>query len=304
MIKSNRKILFWFFGAAILLAWGYVWGILSQSDEVDIVIPVEFVDIPKGLIRVGDNLRNIEAKLCGPKSEIEQLQNQNLKYSLSLKDAVQGINTYPVNPDRIKFNTLKRIRGKSVNPSSVKVKIEKEGIRDLPVHLTFTGKAAPGYVFSDWTVKPEMISIRGPVNILEKLTKIDTKPIDVTGATESFRKEIAPNLLENLEIVSSFKTVQADIRISEKIVEKRFDTVNISGKETSLSYEIIPSKVSLTVKGPEKTIEKIDPVKDFQIYVNLKGLKKGVYARPAEISLPVDIVLVSIRPEVFTVTIK
>lgn len=304
MANSNRKILFWFFACFILCVCGYLWGTLSQSYEYDMIVPVEFIDIPKGLIPVGKKIQNIEAHVSGPKSEIDQLSDQQLKYSLSMKDAKEGVTSFSIDPENIKKYLSKRLKVNSVTPSSVKVKMEKEGIRDLPVNLVFSGKPAPGYVLSESLVKPNMILIRGPKNVLEKLDKIDTKPIDLTGVSESFRKEISPHILEDVEILSTSKVVQADIHITEKIIEKQFDAVKIFGRDTKLSYEILPSKVHLTVKGPKKIIDKIDPEKDFNISVDLKGLKKGVYARPAEINLPVDIVLVNIKPEVFTVTMK
>ena len=82
MIKSNSKIFFWIFFVIILGFCGYFWGPLSPSSECDVIVPIDFIAVPKGLIQVGSKVKNIEVRLSGPKSEVDRLLEQNLKYSL------------------------------------------------------------------------------------------------------------------------------------------------------------------------------------------------------------------------------
>jgi YbbR domain-containing protein len=69
-------------------------------------------------------------------------------------------------------------------------------------------------------------------------------------------------------------------------------------------YSIMPPTINIEVKGPVNIIEKLHKDKGIEVYVDLKGLKHGVYVRRATITLPVKTTLIGVKPELFTVKIS
>lgn len=51
-------------------------------------------------------------------------------------------------------------------------------------------------------------------------------------------------------------------------------------------------------------IEKLSTTEDVEVFLDLKDLKPGVYVRHATIRLPVNITLVDVEPEIFTVKLE
>lgn len=272
------------------------------SQEANLFLPVQAVGIPAGLTITGPPLQRLDVRVRGPKSVIETLGNLKLKYFLDLSEVDIGIKTIPIETKSILLP--KGISVVAVHPSSITIRIEKEIQKELPVVISYTGKPASGFFVAGTIAKPMSVVLRGPENMLDVMEKILTKPLDVNGLSESFKKEIALDLPEEIEAVSSAKIVQTEIIIAQEIVTRNFNDIPVSGKNTPYPYKITPPVINIEVKGPANVLEKLFKDKRINVYVELKGLKPGVYARRASITLPVKTTLVGVNPEIFTVKIN
>jgi YbbR domain-containing protein len=145
--------------------------------------------------------------------------------------------------------------------------------------------------------------ICGPETILSSIDAMLTKPIDVTGKSESFKKEIALDLGAGIEVCSSSGIILAEIYIAEKEVTRRFADILVEGKGTPFEFNISPPTISIEIRGPQYIVENLHPDKDIRVLVELKDLNPGVYVRRAAITLPVKTSLVIVEPELFTVKV-
>ena len=57
--------------------------------------------------------------------------------------------------------------------------------------------------------KPISVILRGPERSLGQMDKVSTKPINIKGLSESFKKEVALDLVENLKLIDSSKIILA-----------------------------------------------------------------------------------------------
>ncbi len=270
--------------------------------ETDIFVLVDPDQIPAGLTLAGPPLKGIEVRVRGPKTTVLALAESNPHYVLDLAGIAVGVTSIPIKGDRIALPMGVSI--KNITPAFLTVKVEKEVTKELPVKIAYTGKPATGFSAAGAVAKPLSVTVRGPESVLLPITEILTKPVDIKGLSESFKKEIALNLPENIEIVSPSGVVSAEIFIQETIVTRTFNDIVVEGKNSPFQYSITPAVIHMEVKGPENSLESLKDQKGFQVYVDLKGLKPGVYVRPAVITLPVNTTLVSVNPERFTVKIK
>lgn len=299
---SGSRNLKWFilcflFGACFLLLWPG-----SSLHETDIFIPVDIGKTPEGLTITGPPLRGIEVRVRGPKALILTLSDLNLRYVLDLSGIDAGVKSIPINQDHIRLpNGISII---SINPSCLTVRAEKEVERKLPVIITFSGKPASGFLVADAVAKPSSVILRGPESILGFLEEVPTKPIDINGLSESFKRETALYLAEEIDVLSSSGIILAEIFIEEKIVTKEFHDIPVEGKDSPYIYNITPPAINIVVKGPVNILEKLHRKNGLKVYVDLKELKPGVYVRRAAITLPVKTTLVGVKPEIFTVEIS
>jgi len=262
---------------------------------------MELGRIPDGLSITGPLLKGIEVRIRCPESLVKTLSKIKSRYLLDLSDINEGVNNIPIRKDGIKLPGGISII--NVTPSFLTVKVEKEIKKDLPVIVSFSGKPTSGF-FTYAVTKPSSVMLKGPENILGPIEKIFTKPVDVNGMSESFKKEIALDLPECLDIISFSGIILAEVFIEEQIEAREFKNIPVKGKDSTYTFSITPPTIDIEVKGPVNVLEKLYQENGLEVCIDLKGLKPGVYVRRASIILPVKTILVKVKPEIFTVKIK
>ena len=293
----KRSVLCFLLGVCLILP-----GSCSSLQETVIFIPVDCGQIPAGLTITGPSLKGIEVYVCGPKSSVRILSDLKMRYVLDLSGVHIGINSIPIKKDRIILP--EGISIVKINPTFLTVTIENKIKKELPVKILFSGKPATGFTVSGAVAKPSSVILQGPESILGPMDKVLTKSIEIKGLSESFKKEVALDLVEDLEIISPSEIIFAEISIEEKIVAQKFSDIQVEGKNSPFSYLITPPAINIEVKGPLNIIEKLFTEKWIAVYVDLKGLPPGTYVKRATITLPVKTALIGVTPEMFTIKIS
>ncbi|MCJ7539445.1 MAG: CdaR family protein [Desulfobacterales bacterium] len=289
-------ILFFFIGIGIFLLWPY-----ASIQEADIFIPVDSEKIPEGLIITNGPFTGIEVHVRGPKSIIRTLSDLKIQYTIDLSGVNIGVNFIPIHQAKIPLpNGISILK---INPDSITVKVENEIKKKLPVNISLTGKPAKGFMVVGSKAKPMSVILRGSEDTLSQMDKVSTQPINIKGLSGSFKKEVALDLVENLKLVDSSKIILANVFIEEQLTTKTFDNIPVQGDESLYVYRITPPVITIKVKGPVNMIEKLYGSNGVQVYVDLKGLKPGVYNKRATITLPVKTTLIDAKPEIFKVKI-
>lgn len=289
-------ILFFFIGIGIFLLWPYV-----SIQEADVFIPVDTEKIPEGLIITNAPFTGIEVHVRGPKSIIRTLSDLKIQYTIDLSAVNIGVNIIPIRQDQIPLP--KGISILKINPDSITVKVENEIKKKLPVKISLTGKPAKGYMVVGAEAKPMSVTLRGSEDTLGRMDKVLTKPINIKGLSDSFKREVTLDLVENLKLVDSSKIILATVIINEQLTTITFDNIPVQGDGSLYVYRITPPVITIKVKGPVNVIEKLYGNNGVQVYVDLKGLKPGIYNKRATITLPVKTTLIDATPEIFIVKI-
>jgi YbbR domain-containing protein len=270
-------------------------------NEIEILIPVDPYNLPDGLALVDPVLKEIEIRVKGPVSVLDDLRRNVPRYKLDLSSVAVGMESIVINPDLIQMPGGTQIT--RVSPAYLIVKIDRLLKKQVPVKVAVSGEPAGSYSINGMLAKPSSILICGPETTVGLVDEIFTKPIDVSTRSESFKKEIAVDLAEGVEICSSSNIVLAEIYFVAKVATKRFAGIFVQGKNALYDFNITPDTLTLEIKGPLNIINNLQTQKDIRVFVELANLKPGVYVRRAAISLPVKTTLVNVEPELFTVKI-
>ena len=299
-IFSNRYVKFillcFFIGICVFLLLPS-----TSSHEVDIFIPVDYLQIPDGLTMTQPPVTGIEVRINGSKSKIKTLSSLKLRYELDLSGVYTGFNSIPIDPEQIQLPSGLSVV--SVNPKQIAVRIETEIEKKLPVKISLSGNPATGYTVANTLARPLSATLRGPETVILPMEEVLTKPINIKGLSESFKKEIALDLPQGVRVVDASNIFFAEVRMEEKITVKKINGILVKGSDTPYVYKITPTTIDVEVKGPENIIDKLDKDNHINVYVDLQGLTPGVYVRRAAISLPVKTTLIGVKPEIFTVKI-
>lgn len=269
----------------------------DAHQESLVLVPVEFADLPGSLIISSASTENIELLIKGRKETLENLKSPVCR--LSMAQAQMGERRIPVTARSMVLPPNVQIV--DVQPMSIRVTIDRKISRDLPIEIVCTGVPAKGYRLVTALAVPEHVVVAGPKALIESIDKIKTKPVDISGLSESCKKEAVYDMDPSWPMVLPQGPVVANLSIAEKTVVKKIDIpLTLPANVTHVN----PAMASLEISGPETRFYGLDALKNIEISIHADDLKPGVYVRRATISLPVDYTLISVKPELFTLTVK
>ncbi len=275
----------------------------TSQIETEIFLPVGIVNLHNGLAITGFNVKGVEAKVKGSESALKKLTAQKLNYSVDFVDASAGEFNIP-----IQANNLQLPRGLviiQIKPSFLTGTVVEIQRKTVQVNIKLEGKPAPGFEISAFSAKPEKIVVQGEKNNIINIESINTKPININGRSETFRSETTIEQTESdyPNYIATSNVILVEIVIQEQNTTRKLKDISVEGKNCPYPFSITPGVLDIEVKGPVNAINKLNLGNDLNIYVDLKGLKPGVYVRRAVITIPVRLMLVGVKPEVFTVKI-
>ena len=274
----------------------------SPEQEVELLVPLHVFDLPEGLALSAPLPKDVRIALAGKPAAIEKLKKAGLRYDLDLSNVKIGVQTIPI--EESGFHIPKGLRFLRVDPTVVSVTADREVTKNAPVSLTIFGKPADGFLIADSSVKPPEVTLKGPEAALSAIQTVLTKPVEINGITESFKKEVALDLPENIRLEAPEGLIRCDIVVQEKFTIKNFKQIPVNGIGTDRCFSITPPTVDMEISGPLKVLESLLQTESFNVFVDLKELKPGVYVRRATISLPVKTALLGVQPELFTVAVR
>ncbi len=193
----------------------------------------------------------------------------------------------------------------SITPSYLSVHLERKITRVFKVNAPLTGEAADGYMALAPVCEPGTVALTGMESLISRIEQLQTKPVDLSHANEDFKKEV-PLDLEHPELFTpaqSIFVVSVPVRPrpgTRTIARIPIELRNSPGNKASVE----PATISIDLKGSQEDLNNMALTEKIYAFMDLSGLKPGVYARHAYIDIPVELVMINASPRVFTVKIK
>ena len=278
-------------------------GAASSPAEMEVPVAVRCGRPPADLAVAPPTVRELKVRVRGPQARLDALAASSLPaYSQPLDGLGAGVHTLTVEKQRIVLPA--GITVVAVRPPALVIRLENRVYKKVPVVVALKGRPATGFTVSDAVPDPPVVTLQGPRSLLVPLTRIFTRPLDVKDTAASFTREIPLDLPAAVEPFESSGVVLARVSVARKIVTLVFEKVAVGARGGRLAWSITPDAVDLQVRGPENVLEALRRDMGSRVYLDLSGLKPGVYVRRAVIDLPPGVQLVSARPGLFTVTLK
>jgi len=196
------------------------------------------------------------------------------------------------------------VEGVSLKPSRVNVRVPIRsvvGLKLVPVLGSIIGSPAPGYVVTDIQSDPLLINIAGSSRTLDKISQIQTMPVDITGATGivtgyvgmlfppgvSRQQNEDATVLVTVQIIPLLRPFQVQLPFS----------VEITGNTSQFIATYEPRVLQLTLAGYASALSTLEQA-DLVATVNVQGLTPGTYTMKPYISLPDAVRIVEEIPQI------
>jgi YbbR domain-containing protein len=242
-----------------------------------------FRSIPLNL-RVANDLEvtnspvaEVDIKISGDKSKINQINKEDLLVSLDLSDVQPGERVVSITPENVSVELPAGVKLEGITPSIIPVRLEKIIERDVPVKAETEGVLAEGYEIYSAATMPATVRVSGPESFIRPLDSVSTEKINVESKQEDFTvQQVSLNVVSPKVRLVDTTVVDVTFRIGEMRVEKTF----LVTTKTETGEKRVPVKIY----GARSVI---DALRTENIKVELAKTESGETTQT--VTLPPDI---------------
>lgn len=296
--RNILKLISVFFAISL---WIYVFN--SEALVVKKKISLDFV-VPRGAA-IGNMVRTeIDVTLKGSRAFLRNLFTDEERVVLDLS----GYRYLPGKPFEVLINSSDiplplGVEIISFAPQKIMVELYRNISKYVPIVPVLSGNLSSDLRLHRQSIKPEKVMISGPVNVMRKVSKVETLPIDLSPLKEDGEVKVHLG-----EVDSRVKLKEPDsIKFFHEIRSRK---ANLMLKRVKIRYlssrRRFTSKfwtVNLSVFAPEDKLKTLTR-KDVQVIADVPEGIKGETKIKLRALLPDDIYLLKIHPTHITVNVK
>ena len=162
-----------------------------------------------------------------------------------------------------------KVESAEAKPRNLQIKLENEEIKKFPIVPTTTGTVRDGYALGDIKAVPEKVSIRGPVSVINQISRVEAA-VNVSGLSKSMtlaselvlydknNEEIDQKLLTN-NVGEDGVGVFVEI-LHTAVIPLKFDVSQI---RADAGYEFIGityEPMEVTLAGEKGVLSRLDEI--------------------------------------------
>jgi hypothetical protein len=277
----------------------FLWLALAGRDTsiFDLTVPLELAGLPADLAIKTEVPASVTIQVMANTAQGRFLADRRLNMQLDVSTAKEGPNAFPFAEDALELP-----RGVQLNkivPSMIEFEAVKLIDKMVPVKAATSGRLSAAYRLKAVTVEPDRVRLRGPAEMLGKITEAPTAPIALDGITQSQTMMVSladGSLPAGLEIIP--KELRVVVVLEDVLEKASFPGVPVTVDRASPAdgsrVRVAPEKVKISVAWPVSKVRGVAP-EDItaQVYVDEEKLRR-------EGKLTLQIIVVP--PEGVTVT--
>lgn len=191
-----------------------------------------------------------------------------------------------------------------ISPGTVDVAIQVRKSKTIGINVVSKGNINKNLLLKSLEAVPNKVEVTGDEIELNKITSIDTEPIDLSLITSS--KDIAVKLVvpKNITLLNNNNgMISVKVNI-DSINQKEFTVpVNIKGLNGDLKAILSNEKLTIVLQGNKEVIDEIK-AEEIQCDLDLTNLAIGEYTLAPKISAKSGASIVSVNPEKIKVVIS
>jgi YbbR domain-containing protein len=255
--------------------------------------------VPEGL-QLGDTeVSQSSVTVSGPESVVSQVMAAEARVRIQASgiDVDQLVDLVPVDG---RGEVLSPVE---MNPASIRVRIpvgSPVGTKTVPVTAVVTGTPGDGFEVASTTITPAVATVTGEADTLAGLTSVQTKPVDITGATTTLSQAAALDLPDGLSPVGDQAfTISVSFRSSAS--SRSFSAgLVIVGAEPNRTYTLGVDSVVVTLGGGDQALNEVDAA-SFAVSINVSALTTGSHDVDVFVLPPTGLKLLAVSPARVTV---
>jgi YbbR domain-containing protein len=157
-------------------------------------------NVPPGMILL-DPEEQVRVRLRGSERAIRRVNPYQIDVQVEVEEAREGLHEVQLRPENVMMPDGLEVV--SVEPATLRLRLDEEVQRLLPVEVPLTGEPAAGARLSGPArVSPERVLATGPSHLVRSLGSLRTNPITLDGHAFDFQEStllVSPHPLVQLQ---------------------------------------------------------------------------------------------------------
>jgi len=266
--KRNYKL-----KAMALLFAVLTWGVVKQitnNDKVINNVPVE-INLPEGWAIRDKDSNHVQVTFRGTREDLLLLDERTVQVQLDLREAeFEPEKNISILPRQVAY-TGSNARITDIQPSTLTIRLGKEGRKQLPIIINHTGEPPRGIKIEALEAEPKVVTLYGAEDLLETVNALQTAPLNLSDKIQSFEQRVDV-LPPNPEWVGRVEPprVRAKVTLAGLTVERKFSGVPLllyhhAGTPTGGRVVAEPETVEVFLKGSPQLLDTLstDRIKAF-----------------------------------------
>lgn len=266
-----------------------LWFVANLQHDVEkyISIDINYANLPKGLIIVNNPPENLNIRVRGPRSQLSSLSPKDMVFTVDLSNLTMGTSMFEIRTDQIV--PPRDVQVTAISPSEINLDVDRLAQKRVGVEPVIEPPDTGFEITGSTQVTPESVEIRGPEKLLKRIKSVGTDPVSLKGEKSKFTIEVPLRSPYSLVEITDGNTVKVTVDLSEKIMEKEFNNLDINFVNfDDLDYETDESIVTeLAFEGPFSIINNLNS-KDIELYVDGSGIKSSGSGKTHKLTVSVD----------------
>lgn len=203
------------------LLWLYV--LSSAETKIEKSVKIHFI-LPKGVAVLTQSHKELVYNLEGPRALVRNILNDEKNVKVNLKSIYRKDKSeYEISVNNIGMTFPFGINVNSVEPRSIKVFLDKELRKKIPVSIQTIGSIPDDHKLIQQTLVPKEITIIGPQKIVKQFNEVKTLPFNLDDITQSDTKRLGLYKLD--------------------------EYIKYSQHEVDYQYEVQPTRANVLIKN-------------------------------------------------------
>lgn len=188
-----------------------------------------------------------------------------------------------------------------IQPQNVNVTIPIKKAKSVSINIKTTGQSANGVNIKSLTPVHQNIDVIGDSDSLNKISSIDTVPIDLSKITESKTINTKLSLPNGISTLSGSNYINVNATV-EATSQKAFSAnINLINVPSNFSASLDNDKENVIVSGDETIINSIKDG-DIKCNVDCASLQEGTHNVQVSVVLPQGLTNIQSNPSTVNVT--
>jgi len=263
-----------------------LWVVVTAEQVTSQWIPVRVDAVVRDadyVLAGGAEPATVRVRFRGAGRELWELALEQPTLVLAVRN-VGNARTFALDPGMVRFpEGLRGVEATDVRPAVVRLDLQRQVTRTVPVHARIGTRSAEHFVLEDTPrVTPATVEVTGPEAALSQVEAVRTRAFEIVRDDSTFSQTV------NLDTggLSGLRVSTQEVRVSGRVdrrVDRAFPVMPVAVPD---GYVPMPGQVEVHVSGAERAVARLT-LRDVRAVVVLDSIPRDV--PPGGVAVPVTI---------------